>query len=99
MALQGTLFPPGDRRTPKSCRLSRALRRLLQVLEQFLVRRVIAEPFLTAADQRLAASHASGIDAMRSPKSNRNRVTFGIFRITGLQDLGADCDGELVAFV
>src|SRR5262249_47079677 len=56
--------------------------RLLQFLEQSLVRCVKAEPRLAASDERLALGHSGIIHARLTPQGNGYRVAFGVFRVT-----------------
>ncbi|MGA7002572.1 MAG: hypothetical protein WBZ28_11605, partial [Pseudolabrys sp.] len=59
--------------------------------------RLVSEPLITPPDQNFAFRHASVIHADPTPQGNRYRMTFRAFHVTGLQVVGADRDGDLIA--
>ena len=58
---------------------------------------VVSEPPLTPLDQNFALRHASIIHPALTPQGNRYWVTFRVFRVTGLQVIGADRDRNRLA--
>ena len=56
----------------------------LQTLEQLLVGRVVAEPTLSAPDQRFAFGHSRVVDIVLPTQGNRYRVLLRIVRVASL---------------
>ena len=71
----------------------------MQLLEQPLVRGVVAKPLLTTTDQRLVVCNARIIDIVLPTQSNGDGVLFGIGRVAFEQIIGPNCDRDLLALV
>src|SRR5262245_29786969 len=73
--------------------------RLLQLLEQPLVRGIVAEPLLATADQRLILGHAGVIHIILPTQRDGDGVSLGVRRVALEQVLGPDRDRDLFALI